>query len=59
MKNPTGDDRFSSLFTKPEFEMDESSESFRLRNPSLYQKPKPFQVIDFFYYFFKPKSCQN
>jgi len=59
MKNPTGDDRFSSLFTNPEFEMDESSESFRLRNPSLYQKPKPFQVIKYFLLFFKSKSNQN
>lgn len=29
-----GDDRFGSLFTNPDFEIDENAEDFKLRNPS-------------------------
>lgn len=34
LKNPTGDDRFSKLFTSSDFVVDEESEEFKLINPS-------------------------
>lgn len=33
--NPLKDDRFSAMFTNPDFEIDETSEEFRLLNPVL------------------------
>ena len=32
--NPLGDDRFASLFTRQDFQVDEESEEFKLRNPN-------------------------
>lgn len=32
--NPLGDDRFASLFTRSDFQVDEESEEFKLRNPN-------------------------
>eukprot|EP00624_Nannochloropsis_granulata_P000010 evm.model.NODE_10021_length_12419_cov_17.493679.4 len=33
-KNPLGDDRFASLFTRTDFQVDEESAEFKLRNPN-------------------------
>ncbi|KAM3571815.1 hypothetical protein VYU27_006153 [Nannochloropsis oceanica] len=33
-KNPLGDDRFASLFTRTDFQVDEQSAEFKLRNPN-------------------------
>lgn len=44
--NPLKDDRFSSIFTNPDFQIDELSEEFRLLNPVLNRMAKPDSKSD-------------
>eukprot|EP00118_Oscarella_pearsei_P003857 m.16028 g.16028 ORF g.16028 m.16028 type:complete len:676 (+) comp26690_c0_seq2:18-2045(+) len=41
--NPLGDERFSRLFTDPDFQVNEESEEFKLVHPSLSKKDKKRQ----------------